>query len=32
VKEYTSIIEYGFIALIVGAILWFLSRRWKRHK
>jgi membrane protein DedA with SNARE-associated domain len=32
VKEYTSIIEYGFIALIVAAILWFLTRRWKRHK
>ena len=32
VKEYTSIIEYGFIALIVAASLWFLTRRWKRRK
>ncbi len=32
VKEYTSIIEYGFIAILVGAILWFLSRRWKKYR
>ncbi len=32
VKEYTSIIEYGFIAVMIGAVLWFLSRRWKRHR
>ena len=32
VKEYTSIIEYGFIAILAGAILWFLSRRWKRYR
>ncbi len=32
VKEYTSIIEYGFIAILAGAILWFLSRRWKKYR
>ncbi len=32
VKEYTSVIEYGFIAIMAGAVLWFLSRRWKRYR
>ncbi len=32
VKEYTSVIEYGFIAIMAGALLWFLSRRWKRYR
>jgi membrane protein DedA with SNARE-associated domain len=32
VKGYTSIIEYGFIAILIGVILWFLSRRWSRRR
>jgi membrane protein DedA with SNARE-associated domain len=32
VKEYTSVIEYGFIAIMAGGVLWFLSRRWKRYR
>jgi len=32
VKQYTSIIEYVFLTAMAGVILWFLRRRWKRHK
>ena len=28
VRSYTRVLEYGVLALLVGAIVWFLRRRW----